>query len=231
MSEQKYAAFHRKRMGPHLYPTEFLIRTMLGTYPGLTMSRDYVGKNLLDLGFGDGRNMVLFRNLGVNIYGIEPEPETCELVAKRVKELADIECTLVPGSNSSIPFDEGVFDFVVASHSIYYVREGETFADNVREVARVLRPGGWLVASMPDTQNSVLAGAEPLPGGHWRIKADPFGLRNGSIFRAVNSRAEAIEAFEPSFGEFSIGSFHDDWYGLRVTGLTVVCRKPLSGVS
>ena len=212
-------------MGPHLYPTEFLVRTMLGKYPHLTMSRDYEGRNLLDLGFGDGRNLLLFRNLGANIYGVEPEAETCALVTERVKALAGIECTLVAGSNSSIPFDDAFFDFVVASHSIYYVREGETFADNAREAARVLRPGGWLIASMPDSGNSVLANAERLADGHWRITEDPFGLRNGAIFRAVDTPQEAEAAFRPWFEAFSIGSFRDDWYGLRVTGLTVVCRK------
>jgi SAM-dependent methyltransferase len=225
MSEHQYAAFHRNRMGPHLYPTEFLVRTMLGKYPRLTLPHDYEGKNLLDLGFGDGRNMLLFRNLGVNIFGVEPDAETCSLVTARVKALAEIECTLVPGTNSSIPFDDAFFDFVVASHSIYYVREGETFADNVREAARVLRPGGWLIASMPDTANSVLANAEALADGHWRITRDPFGLRNGAIFRAVDTPEETEAAFEPWFEEFSIGSFHDDWYGLHVTGLTVVCKR------
>jgi SAM-dependent methyltransferase len=222
----EYTEFHRKRMGSHLYPTEFLIRTMLGKYPKLTMSRDYEGKALLDLGFGDGRNLPLFRNLGVRIFGIESDPKVCAMVSERLKREADIESTLVPGTNSAIPFADGFFDFVVACRSIYYVSDGKTFPDSLREAARVLRPGGCLVASLPDLENSVLANAEPLEDGHWRITSDPFGLRNGTVFRAFDSPADIERAFEPWFEEFSAGTFRDDWYGLRVTGFAVVCRKP-----
>ena len=226
MSEREYTEFHRKRMGSHLYPTEFLIRTMLGRYPNLTMSRDYQDKALLDLGFGDGRNLPLFRNLGVRIYGVEPDPQVCAMVSERLQREAAVESTLVPGTNSSIPFDDDFFDFVVACHSIYYVSDGETFSDNLREVARVLRPGGWLVASLPDLENSVLANAEPLEDGHWRITSDPFGLRNGTVFRAFEAAGDIEDAFGAWFEAFSVGSFRDDWYGLRVTGFAVVCRKP-----
>lgn len=228
MSEEKYTEFHRARMGPHLYPTEFLVRTMLGTYPRLSMPRDYVGKKLLDLGFGDGRNMLLFRNLGVEIYGVEPDPEVCTLVEARVRELAGVECTLKAGLNSAIPFGDAFFDYVVASHSIYYVREGESFADNLAEAARTLKPGGWLVATLPDLENSILVDAEPLEDGHWRITKDPFGLRNGTIFRAFETMSEIGPAFAPWFEEPSIGSFRDDWYGLLVTGFCVVCRRRAS---
>jgi SAM-dependent methyltransferase len=212
-------------MGSHLYPTEFLIRTMLGKYPNLTMDRDYEGKALLDLGFGDGRNMPLFRNIGARIYGVEPDAQVCAMVAERLLREADIPSTLRSGTNSAIPFDDDFFDFVVACHSIYYVAGDQTFADNLREVSRVLRPGAWLVASLPDLENSVLANAERLQDGHWRITSDPFGLRNGTVFRAFGSADEIAPAFQPWFEEFSIGTFRDDWYGLRVTGFAVVCRK------
>jgi SAM-dependent methyltransferase len=138
MSAEKYTDFHRERMGAHLYPNEFLIRTLLGRYPGLEMSRDYAGRRLLDVGFGDGRNLPLFRNLGVEIFGVEPDPDVCRLVTERVAP-AGIDCTLRAGSNTQIPFDDGFFDYVVASSSVYYVRENETFSDNLAEVARVMR--------------------------------------------------------------------------------------------
>ncbi len=211
-------------MGAHLYPTEFLVRTMLGRYPALEMSREYAGRPLLDLGFGDGRNLLLFRNLGVDIYGVEPDPEVCRMVKERV-EPEGIACDLRVGHNSAIPFDDAFFDFVVASHSIYYVCEGESFADNLRETARVLKPGGWLVATVPDLDNAVLEDSEDLKNGHWRITSDPFDLRNGSIFWAARARNEITDALAPWFGTFSFATFRDDWYGLLVSGFVVVCQK------
>lgn len=224
MTADAYTALHRQRMGVHLYPTEFVVRTLLGTYPRLTIGRDYAGKRLLDLGFGDGRNMPLFRNLGVEIFGVEPRAELCEMVTQRmVRE--GIACTLSVGHNSAIPFDDASFDYVVACHSLYYVQEGERFADNLREVARVLRPGGWLVLSLPQPGNFILADAAPLGDGHWRIAADPYGLRNGAVFRVFATADEIETTFAPWFDTLSVGRAEDDWYGILLKAFYVCCRR------
>ena len=96
MTTSGYTEFHRRRMGGHLYPTEFLIRTMLGTYPGLDFDRDFDGRRLLDLGCGDGRNFPLFAQLGLQIFGVEPDEAVCEMVAERVRD-SGITCELTGG--------------------------------------------------------------------------------------------------------------------------------------
>jgi SAM-dependent methyltransferase len=224
MADDAYVALHSQRMGAHLYPTEFVVRTMLGTYPRLQMGRDYAGRRLLDLGFGDGRNMPLFHNLGLEIYGVEPQPELCAMVSDRMARQG-IRCTLAVGHNSDIPSEDRFFDFVVACHSLYYVREGESFADNLREVARILRPGAWLVLSLPHRENFILKDAEAIGEGHWRITADPYGLRNGTIFRAFGEAEEIAACFAPWFDTMSIGSAWDDWYGIVLRAFYVCCRR------
>lgn len=224
MPDKRYTDFHRARLGAHLYPTEFLVRTMLGSYPRLKLEKKYEGKRLLDLGFGDGRNFLLFQNIGVKLYGVEPDAEVCKLVAERAQGFG-IDAELVAGNNSSIPFGDAFFDYVVASHSIYYIAENQTFDHNVQEVARVLRPGGWLIATFPDLENTVLRNADALGDGHYRLTSDPFGLRNGTVFRAFKSEADIKTAFAEAFDDFAIGTFRDDWYGLLVSGYCAVCRR------
>src|SRR5690348_14049098 len=109
MSSSHYTKFHSGRMGQHLYPTEFLIRTMLGKYPGLDFEPQYAGRRLLDLGCGDGRNFPLFAQLELEIYGVEPDVELCRMVAERARS-HDLPCTLSTGTNSRIPHDDGFFD-------------------------------------------------------------------------------------------------------------------------
>lgn len=209
-----YGAYYAKRDAPDVYPVEFVVRTLLGTYPGLNVDRStYVGAKILDLGFGDGRNMPLLANLGFEIHGVEISSEICEHAAARLDRLG-IPADLRVGSNSKIPFEDGAFDFVLACHSCYYVEEGERFDDNLREIARVLRPGGRFIFSLAKSDTYILEGAEKLDDGHCRIVADPYGVRRNSIFRAFEAPNEVEQTLAPYFDEFALGLCENDWYGI-----------------
>ena len=59
---QRYETFYRERDPTYIYPVEFVVRAFLGSYPRLKTDRsEYAGKCMLDLGFGDGRNMPLLQ--------------------------------------------------------------------------------------------------------------------------------------------------------------------------
>ena len=50
-----YNQYYQKRTHIHVYPVEFIVRTLLGNYPNLEMNQNsYFGSKLLDLGYGDG---------------------------------------------------------------------------------------------------------------------------------------------------------------------------------
>jgi SAM-dependent methyltransferase len=124
-----------------------------------------------------------------------------------------VAAQLKTGANSHIPFDDEVFDFLLACHSCYYVSVGESFRDNLREIARVLRPGGRFIFSLAKTDTYVLQGAEPLADGHYRITHDPRGVRKGGVFRAFSSREEIVEEFSAYFNDFALGLCENDFYG------------------
>src|SRR5262245_25166607 len=147
--ESPYADFYRKRDPVHVYPVEFVVRALLGNYPRhRTNPSEYAGKKVLDLGFGDGRNMPLLRNLGMRIYGVEISQDICDLTHARMTKL-DVDVTLAVGRNHSIPFEDAAFDIVLACHACYYVDPGKRFNDNILEIFRVLKPGGSFVFSAP----------------------------------------------------------------------------------
>ena len=212
--EKHYGDFYARRNPDKVYPVEFVVRTFLGTYPGLRMDRSlYPGTRILDLGFGDGRNMPLLADLGFRVSGVEISDEICRLTEARMERLG-VPVTLKTGSNSSIPFEDGAFDFVLACHACYYVQPGETFADNLREISRVLRPGGRFVFSLAKADSYILKDARALPGGHFQITADPYGVRNGTVFRAFASREEVAGEFGALFSDLALGLCENDWYGI-----------------
>src|SRR3982751_4195611 len=83
-----YGDFYRGRDPLHVSPVEFVVRGFLGNYPRLkTDSHVYPGKSILDIGFGDGRNMPLLHNLGMSVSGIEISDELCRLTKDRMARL------------------------------------------------------------------------------------------------------------------------------------------------
>ena len=195
---------------------EFVVRTLLGSYPNLEMNRDsYSGSKLLDLGYGDGRNMPLFHNIGFKIFGMEISEEINKLSRERLETLG-IDAELKVGHNNSIPYQDQFFDFIVACHSCYYVNEDRSFNDNLHEISRVLKTEGVFIASLPMRDNFIFNDAEFLSDGHYRITKDPYGIRNGTIHKTFLNEDEITETFEPYFKDLSIGYINDNYYGINV---------------
>lgn len=222
---EHYAEFYSQRNPEKVYPVEFVVRTLLGTYPKLKLDRtSYRGAKILDLGFGDGRNMPLLHDLGFEVYGVEISEEICRLIRSRMERLG-VPARLKTGTNSHLPYDDRTFDFILACHACYYVSPGESFSDNLREIARVLRTGGRFIFSLAKTDSYILKEAESLGNGHYRITHDPYGLRNGSVFRAFGSRQEIIDELGFSFEDFALGLCENDFYGVYEKVWIGTCLK------
>jgi SAM-dependent methyltransferase len=223
--EGKYDDFYRARNPEHVYPVEFVVRAFLGNYPRhKTDKASYPGRRVLDLGFGDGRNMPLLHNLGMKVFGVEISQEICDLTEKRMNGLG-IEVDLKVGRNHNIPYADDFFDTVLACHACYYVDPGTRFGDNLREIARVLRPGGSFVFSAPIGTSYIMRGATDLGDGHMEIANDPYAVRNGYVLKQFDTETEIRVALSPAFTDFEVGSCRNDFWGIDEHVWAVVCRK------
>lgn len=221
--EGAYEQYYADRRAAKVYPVEFVVRAFLGNYPRLKTDRSrYAGQSVLDLGFGDGRNLPLLADQGMRVSGVEISAEICTR-ALRLMETYGVPADLRVGRNCAIPFGDATFDQVLACHACYYVDPGTTFADNAREVARVLKSGGRFVFSAPMSDGYIMRGAEPLGGGHMRITSDPYGLRNGYILRKFDDEDDLRNAL-PQFTDFSIGTCRNDFWGVKEYVWIVACR-------
>ena len=223
-----YTAFHENHnIGP-VYPTEWVIRTFLGRYPNLALDKDkYAGAKLLDLGFGDGRNWPLLHNQKMDIYGIEITDKIVSLGYQRATEL-DIPVNLQVGRNSAIPFEANFFDYLLACHSCYYVDKDTTFQDNLNEFSRILKPGAIFIASLPEPNGDIFKGCIERENGHVEIQNDPWGLRNGYLFKWFQSEQDIHSTFSPFFEDLSIGLCCDNYYGVQINVWLLVCKKKFS---
>jgi hypothetical protein len=113
----------------------------------------------------------------------------------------------------------------LACHCCYYCDEGESFADNLREYARVLKAEGQLVASVACRSSYIFEGALECPDGSLVVQSDPYGNRNGTRLHAFREKHEIEAYMAPFFSGFSFGFADNDYYGIQERVFWVVCRK------
>ena len=219
-----YEQFYAKRAGARVYPTEFVVRTFLANYPGLSFRKSSPGDRVLDIAFGDGRNTVFLCDQGMKVSGIEITQGIVDQTTSRLAKLG-YEADLRVGRNSSIPFEDSSFDYLLACHCCYYCDEGESFADNLQEYARVMKRGAYLVASVASRSSYIFDGSTPVGDGSFVIKGDPYGNRNGYRLQGYSSNEEIQDYFSTWFGNFSFGFADNDYYGITERVFWVVCQK------
>jgi SAM-dependent methyltransferase len=94
-------------------------------------------RRVLDVGCGRGEFAERLLHKGIGVVAVDQSPRMVELTRERGVDahIADAQ---------QLPFADGEFDAVVANHMLYHVPDVH---HALAELARVLRPGGVLLAS------------------------------------------------------------------------------------
>lgn len=219
-----YERHYTERMNSKVYPTEFVVRTFLATYPHLNLKKPAPGDSILDVGFGDGRNTTLLCDRGLKVSGIEITQAIVDQAQARLSKLGH-EADLRVGRNGNIPFESETFDYILACHSCYYCDEGQSLIDNLKEYSRVLKKDGFVIASVANRASYIFDGAEALPDGSLVVKNDPYNNRNGYRLHGFAATQDIERYFSPVFKNFSFGSADNDYFGISERVFWVVCQK------
>lgn len=104
---------------------------------------DLSGKVVLDVGCGvGGADLVLASEFGANVTGLDVERSLIAR-ARTNAELAGITVDYVLAEPGPLPFPDASFDHVFTHAAIIHVPDKPAM---MREISRVLRLGGWLLA-------------------------------------------------------------------------------------
>ncbi|MEW6267749.1 MAG: class I SAM-dependent methyltransferase [Thermodesulfobacteriota bacterium] len=142
------------------------------------------GSRVLDVGCGGGRHIRATRALdGIAAVALDRGRKEVDETAASLRELDALPpeaggtapgagpWTALQGTIYDLPFATGAFDCVILSEVLEHLAEDERA---LREVTRVLRPGGVLAVSVPRTLPEAVCWAlsrryRNTPGGHVRI--------------------------------------------------------------
>lgn len=208
------------------YPSEYLIRIFKGDHPRQSFrSLSFSGKKIGDIGCGDGGNLAFLKKCGFKVYGVEITPEIVRQVKKNLL-FAQVKANIRVGANYKLPFKDSFFDFLVSWNAAYYMGDKQKrFETYLKEFARVLKSGGYLILSIPKKSCFVFRGSKKLRQGYRVILNDPAGVRNGEVLRMFEDENEIKKSFSKYFKNFSFGSQEDDCFGYNYHWHLVVCQK------
>lgn len=127
---------------------------------------------ILDAGCGTGRNAVELEKLGRTV-GVDVSPVPLALAARRGLT------RLARASVGALPFADGTFDVVTSFDVLCHGAVTDERAA-LRELRRVLRPGGWLLLH--------------LPAYHWLQSVHDRAVENVRRYSAREARALLADA-------------------------------------
>ena len=108
------------------------------------------GMRVLDAGCGGGRNLVLLLREGFDVCGVDESPERIAQIRELAKRLAprlDAKSFRVEPVEA-MSHDDASMDVVISSAVLHFARDDAHWHAMVREIWRVLAPGGLLFARL-----------------------------------------------------------------------------------
>ena len=126
----------------------------------LLRARIRAGMRVLDAGCGGGRNLVYLLREGFDVSAVDEDPQA-------VASVRSLAASLAPTLEASrfrcepverMTFGDRAFDVVIGNAVLHFARDDAQFEGMVREMWRVLAPGGMLFARLA----SSIGMSEPL---------------------------------------------------------------------
>lgn len=143
------------------------------------------GMRVLDAGCGGGRNLVYLLREGFDVHAVDEDPQAIT----HVREMAAALAPALPPAQirldavERMSFPDAWFDVVISNAVLHFARDDAHFEAMVREMWRVLKPGGLLFArlvssiGMPDEALEHVSGRHfVLPDGTTRYVVDEAQL-------------------------------------------------------
>lgn len=106
----------------------------------------YGAKTVVDIGCGVGRHALYLAEQGFDVTGVDLSPRGLD-VAREAADGAGLPVDFKRGSFTDLPISDQSVDVALAWNVIYH-GDGEIARQALSEIRRVLRPGGFLLATM-----------------------------------------------------------------------------------
>lgn len=153
------------------------------------LALDYVADEpILEIGFGTGELLIALARRGQRVVGMGLSPAMHRVTAAKLRR-AGLFPLRVRGLAQRLPFPDAAFATVLSTFPAEYILDPAT----LREVRRVLRPGGRLVvvglvvwverSAWGAVARLALGSPRPSPVDRWRRRAEEAGFAVTEVVR------------------------------------------------
>ncbi|QRP44326.1 class I SAM-dependent methyltransferase [Amycolatopsis sp. FDAARGOS 1241] len=145
---------------------------------------EWAGRDVLDIGCGDGFHLPYFAREARSVLGVEPHAPLARDAAKRVAELPNV--SVKEGRAQRLPVADASVDVVHARTAYFF---GPGCEPGLREAERVLRPGGSIVIVDLDATSEPYGGWMRADLPHYDpVAVERFFAAEGFRLRRVATR-------------------------------------------
>ncbi len=95
---------------------------------------------ILDIGCGNGRNLVPFAKLNFECYGVDFSKNMIEIARKKFERLG-LKCVFQTAHATDLPFKDESFDYVICIAVLHHLKKAEC-EKALSEIRRVLKNNG-----------------------------------------------------------------------------------------
>lgn len=125
--------------------------------------QDKKGSRILDLGCGSGRHVVYLSRLGFDVHGFDASSKALSMTQEWLKDESLHANLCEHRMEDPFPYDDNFFDAVISIQVIHH-NLIKNIRKTIREIERVLKPGGILFVTFP-----VLKPRSPNENDDWNL--------------------------------------------------------------
>lgn len=105
---------------------------------------------ILDIGCGEGRNLVYFMNNGYSVYGVDKQAEAIRMLqfVAKTKAIEGVEEKFQEADAKILPFPDAHFDWLISSAVLHFADSAADFWQMMSEMQRVLKTKGRVFIRM-----------------------------------------------------------------------------------
>ena len=128
------------------------------------------GKNVLDLGIGEGQNSIPLSELGYNITGIDSSKKALEICKNSSSNIK-----LFEGDIRNFNIEQNKYDFIMSRCVLHFLHKNDVY-DIIKNIKNNLKPNGLVYISVFSTDD---------PSLKFKIRTPDFDTLENNIFYKV----------------------------------------------